>query len=260
MLKGIDHVLIAVEDLELGIEIYERLGFEVLRGGDHPTMGTSNALIPLADGTYLELLTVRDLALAEREVPFIVAALRRPNRLARFALESDDIEADVAAIRARGLEMSAIRDGERTRPDGERVAWRAAFPTNAQMPFILQDVTPRALRVPAPSFGIGKETRMGDVNVGVTDLERAYELYKQLLGEEGEDGWFELVRGAVILKDVDTEQLLHLVLEGDNPKEVINAWQGGEVNFDHQVIGDIGITLIPLETAGVPLSLTGRIA
>jgi hypothetical protein len=59
MITGIDHVLIAVEDLDLAIEVYEQLGFQVLRGGDHPKMGTSNALVPLADGTYL-ITRIRD--------------------------------------------------------------------------------------------------------------------------------------------------------------------------------------------------------
>ncbi len=260
MILGIDHVLIAVEELELASEVYQTLGFQVLPGGKHPKMGTHNALVPLADGTYLELIGVWDMELAREASPFVVAALERENRLARFVLESDNLDADVTAIRARGFALGDAQAGERERPDGQKVAWRAAFPTDARFPFLIQDVTPRELRVPAPTAGIGKNVRMGDVNVGVVDLATAYEQYKKLLGADGEDGWFEMTRGAVILQDVDTERLLQIVLEADNPLEVVNAWQAGEVEFKQQFIGGIGITLEPFNTLGVPMQFTGRLS
>lgn len=260
MLTGIDHVLIAVDDLELAVEVYERLGFQVVRGGKHPQMGTHNALVPLADGTYLELVGIWDLELAQQANPAIVETLQKENRLARFVLASDNLDSDVIAMRARGFDIGDAQAGERERPDGAKVAWRAAFPPDTRFPFVIQDVTPRELRVPVPEYGIGKNVRMGDVNVGVVDLASATEAYQKLLGEEGEDGWFELTRGAVILKDVDTERILQIVLEADNPLEVLNAWQGGEVEFTQQVLGGIGITLEPLKTLGVPLQFTGRLS
>ena len=64
-------------------------------------MGTYNALVPLADGSYLELIGIFDAELAQTASPMITAALRQQNRLAGFALASDDLDADVAAIRAR---------------------------------------------------------------------------------------------------------------------------------------------------------------
>jgi catechol 2,3-dioxygenase-like lactoylglutathione lyase family enzyme len=260
MLLGIDHVLIAVQDLELAVEVYQKLGFQVLPGGDHPKMGTSNALVPLADGSYLELITVRDPALAEQASPVIVAALARENRLARFVLESDNLESDVIAIRARGFEIGDPASGERDRPDGQKVAWRSAMPADPLYPFVIQDVTPRTVRVPAPESGIGQTLRMGDINVGVTDLATAITAYQKFLGMDGEEGWFELPRGAVILKDVDTERLLQVVLEADNPLDVSGAWQKANVEYREQVLGGVGITLEPIETLGAPLAITGRVS
>jgi hypothetical protein len=259
MILGIDHILIAVEDLDIATETYERLGFQVLRGGEHPNAGTHNALVPLSDGSYLELVGVWDMALAEQKAPHIVNALRRENRLANFALESNDLEADVAAIRARGLEMADIHEGERNRPDGVRVAWRSASPTNPNLPFLLQDVTPRDTRIPLPTFGIGQTLSLNDVNVGVTDLASAQTAFEQLLGIDGEDGWFELERGDIILDDVDTDRILKLVLEADDVPQIVNAWQGGEVTYDQQIIGGMGITLQPFETLGAPIEITGRV-
>ncbi len=259
MILGIDHILIAVHDLEIATEVYQRLGFQVLKGGEHPKMGTHNALVPLADGSYLELIAVQDMALAEEKVPHVVNALRRENRLANFALESNDLEADLKMIRDRGLEMNDIHDGERNRPDGQRVAWRSASSTNPNLPFLLQDVTPRELRIPLPTFGIGQTLSLNDVNVGVTDLDSAQAAFQQLLGVDGEDGWFELERGDIILADVDTERILKLVLAADDVPQIVNAWQGGDVTYDQQIIGGMGITLQPFETEGAPIEITGRV-
>jgi hypothetical protein len=156
--------------------------------------------------------------------------------------------------------MGEIREGERQRPDGVRVAWRSCSPADTRFPFLLQDVTPRELRIPAPTSGIGLTLRMGDVNVGVTDSLSAQAGYRQLLGIDGEEGWFELERGAIILKDVDTERVLQIVLEADNPLEIVDTWQAGNVPFDQQVIGGMGITLEPENTLGAPIAITGRIS
>lgn len=260
MILGIDHILIAVQDLELAIEVYQQLGFEVLRGGEHPKAGTHNALVPLADGTYLELIGVWDELLAQEQSPHVVTALHHENRIAQFALASDDLDGDVAAIRARGFEIAEPRDGERARPDGIRVAWRSAHPTDPRFPFLLQDVTPRELRVPAPTAGIGRTLRFGDVNVGVTDLAGAQDAYQKLLGVNGEDGWFELQRGGIILKDVDTERVLQIVLEADNPLDLVEQWGAANVEFDQQIIGGMGITLEPANTLGAPIQITGRVS
>lgn len=260
MILGIDHILIAVEDLQLAIETYQALGFEVLAGGQHPKMGTQNALVPLADGTYLELISVVAPALAESEAPHVTTALAHENRLAAFALESNDLAADVSAVRGRGFELNEPHEGARERPDGQHVAWRSAHAPDWHYPFLIQDSTPRPLRISPPTSGIGRTLRMGDVNVGVRDLASASVAYQKLLGMEGEDGWFELARGAIILKDVDIERVLQVVLEADNPLEIVQAWQDANVPFDQNVIGGVGITLEPQNTLGAPLALTGRMS
>src|SRR6516164_4502171 len=60
----LDHVVIRVRDLEEACADYRALGFTVTPGGEHPTLGTRNALIPFEDDTYLELI-----AFPPREVP-----------------------------------------------------------------------------------------------------------------------------------------------------------------------------------------------
>jgi len=59
MLTGIDHIAIAVDDLDAAGSAFETAGFRITPGGSHPT-GTHNALIPFADGAYLELIAIED--------------------------------------------------------------------------------------------------------------------------------------------------------------------------------------------------------
>ena len=89
---------------------------------------------------------------------------------------------------------------------GSRVAQRHA--RRPAMPFLIQDVTPREQRIPLPTVGIGLTLHINDVNVGIKDVPTASQEYAKLLGVAGDEGWFELQRGAIILKDVDTERLL----------------------------------------------------
>jgi catechol 2,3-dioxygenase-like lactoylglutathione lyase family enzyme len=55
----LDHIVIAVQDLERTIADYQSLGFNVLRGGEHPGRSTHNALVVFADGVYFELIAWR---------------------------------------------------------------------------------------------------------------------------------------------------------------------------------------------------------
>src|SRR5262245_17849416 len=55
ILKGIDHLVIVVPDLDTAVASYRGLGFTVVPGGRHPT-GPLNALIAFTAGAYLQLI------------------------------------------------------------------------------------------------------------------------------------------------------------------------------------------------------------
>lgn len=146
MLTGIDHLVILVPDLETGIRDYEGLGFTVVPGGQHPG-GTHNALIAFGDGAYIELIAFQDRSASSehRWRRFLDAG----GGLIDFALGSTDLAADVARLTGAGLPYAPM-DGARARPDGVQLQWRSASISPAgQLPFIIEDVTPRGLRVPS---------------------------------------------------------------------------------------------------------------
>ena len=99
--------MICVPDLQRGIDIYTRLGFNVHPGGVHPGRGTHNA-IAFHEDDYLELLGVRDRAeyLAASRTPGgpgggLLEFVDQGGGLRYIALQSNDLAADVAAMRDR---------------------------------------------------------------------------------------------------------------------------------------------------------------
>src|SRR6185503_14907666 len=133
-----------------GIDAYSRIGFNIYPGGAHAGRGTHNA-IAFHQDDYLELLSLRD-----RDAP--AAPGSSEARLAEFlargggfryvAVQSDDLAADVAAMRARGVDVSDVTDGARHTPGGAKLEWKSATLNGADsLPiFFLQHVTPLAQR------------------------------------------------------------------------------------------------------------------
>jgi catechol 2,3-dioxygenase-like lactoylglutathione lyase family enzyme len=184
VITGIDHVVILVADLEAAIAQYASVGFEVRRGGVHPGAGTENALIPLADGSYLELLAVSDPAQAAHHPLWVQpdGRRRRAGEYGGFALSTDDVDREAQRIVDTGVEMSAPRDGSRLRPDHTEIRWRVSFPREAGLPFLIEDVTPRETRVPPPRRGLGLRASISEVRVASAGLAATAAAYRQFLG------------------------------------------------------------------------------
>jgi hypothetical protein len=143
VLLGIDHLVIAVRDLDdAADELERRVGLAATGGGRHPTLGTQNRLAWLGD-TYLELVSIADPSVAEGSwlgVPTL-AALERGGGLATWAIATDSIDADIAALRGIGAGFGDPTRGERVRPDGTIVRWRLAIGGAlgpAEPPFLIE--------------------------------------------------------------------------------------------------------------------------
>ncbi len=140
----LDHVVIAVADLDKAFSDYGRLGFTVIRGGEHANGITHNVLVVLGDGAYLELIAWKRPEPGNRWSDVFA---RDGAGFVDYALLPDDIAAVVAQAQGRGLDIEDPQPGGRARPDGARLEWRTARSPRADVPFLCGDVTPRALRV-----------------------------------------------------------------------------------------------------------------
>ena len=183
-LLRLDHVVIAVGDLERTVACYVDAGFTVTPGGRHPGRNTSNALVVFEDGAYLELITYSAPSPDERWWRELDA---HGDGLVDFALLPQDLPAVVARARARGLtDITGPLPGGRVRPDGERVEWQTARQAHHDLPFLCADITTRSLRVPEgelrrhPNGAKGVE----EVTVAVADTKASLARYRAFLGDE----------------------------------------------------------------------------
>jgi hypothetical protein len=148
MIRGIDHLVIACAEPDAAAaELSEKLGLMATGGGRHPTGGTWNRIVWLADGSYLELIGVDDRA-AAGDSGVGAAALRTLDHhgsgLATFALTVDDLDVTVRGLRAAGASFSDPVHGSRRRDDGELVEWSVSLPKGelgpAAVPFLIEHV------------------------------------------------------------------------------------------------------------------------
>ena len=110
MIKSIDHILVAVEDLDKAIENYSLVfGFGPTWQGSHPSLGTKNALFPL-DNLYFELIAVNDDGpLAETVNEHLE---KNGESVFGLALETDDIEKAKKKLSASFKVDLEIQDGK----------------------------------------------------------------------------------------------------------------------------------------------------
>src|SRR5688572_9576390 len=99
VLTRIDHVMICVPELARGVDAYRRIGFDVHPGGAHSSGGTETA-IAFLQHDCLELLGVRESRSHEASAG-LVEFLARGGVLRYICVQSDDLAADVAAMRPR---------------------------------------------------------------------------------------------------------------------------------------------------------------
>jgi catechol 2,3-dioxygenase-like lactoylglutathione lyase family enzyme len=119
-LRGLDHIIIGVNDLEQATRIFNQdLGLAVSGGGIHPTGGTANRIIVIGD-TYLELITIRDRAEAQQSM---LDRLAKGDGYLNFVLASNDIYADSKAMTERGISIIGPNAGELRGADGRSRGW-----------------------------------------------------------------------------------------------------------------------------------------
>jgi hypothetical protein len=253
MLQSIDHVVIVVRDLAQTVADYERAGFTVTPGGEHLGGATHNALISFANGTYFELIAFREPDRPQDHRWW--QRLRRGEGLVDYALLSDELEAEAAHARRSGLDPRGPVDGGRRRPDGERLAWRSFAlgqgVGQTALPFVIQDVTSRALRVPGGPATQHRlpVTRVAGLSLVVRDLSHAAGELAALFGVAGEAlesragaaaarrfavgrQWLELVESGGAMSPAGQ----HLEAVGEGPFEVVLSGAGDAAPGSGQLV------------------------
>ena len=138
----IDHIIYGTADLDVAsARMQAELGLTAIAGGRHDGLGTHNRLVPLGDGSFVELLAVADPHEAKDSAlgSALVTAIRAGDGLLGWAVAVDDIEPVAARL---GIPITTVgRQGRTARLVG--VAESLAEP---YLPFFIEHDASR----PAP--------------------------------------------------------------------------------------------------------------
>ncbi len=175
----IDHVPFAHSDLEAISDEFDRLGLEADYGGVHGNGVTHMSVLGFDDRSYVELISER----AEGSHDFWPAHIRADAGPVAWCVRVPDVVATCKRLLERGVPVRGPLYDSRERDDGTLVEWdRAVFGTDEDrllLPFAIADRTPLSARVePSASVAGGPLTGIGQVVLGVRDLEAAIELFR----------------------------------------------------------------------------------
>jgi Glyoxalase-like domain len=138
----IDHLVYACPNLEQAVdEIAARTGVRAASGGQHPGLGTRNALLSLGPRCYLELLAPDPAQPSPPQPrPFGLDNLHGP-ALRGWAVAPANLDAAIQAVRAAGTDPGQPIAGLRHAPDGTPLSWRMTPPSElnglAIAPFLI---------------------------------------------------------------------------------------------------------------------------
>jgi hypothetical protein len=152
----LDHVSYATSAGCLA-DVVQRIGAQVgagfVDGGRHPRFGTRNFILPLAGGTYLEVVSPLDHPAVDR-APFGQAVKARAEEGGGWLGWVVGVD-DITAVEAR-LGRDAV-DGNRHRPDGYDLHWKQIgvndLINDPQLPFFIQWEVPQAEHPSAAARG-----------------------------------------------------------------------------------------------------------
>lgn len=187
MLLGFDHLIVAVTDIVEADRNYTHLGFAVTHRPDAGPSETAIRIICFDDGSYLELFSFRDPnQLSKHRWATLVP---RGEGWIDWSLHCDDVAVEAAKLKQHGLPHAGPRTGGKSLLDGR--AWKVGVVEagygvgNPLMPFLIQDLADRQIRVPRPAGAppqVGGTPGIAGVTQLTRDLSGSVGLLSKLLG------------------------------------------------------------------------------
>jgi Glyoxalase-like domain len=180
LLAGLDHLVYATPDLAVGIAAIDKLlGVRATPGGQHPGLGTRNALVALGPSSYLEIIGPDpDQPKPAGPLRFGIDDLKTP-RIVTWVAKGTALEQTARAAAERGVKLGPVIPGSRRRPDGVVLSWRYTDPNTVVadriVPFLIDWGTS-----PHPSASAARGATLVDVRAEHPDAERVQKMLDAL--------------------------------------------------------------------------------
>ena len=184
MIFQIDRVVFAWAHLEALAGAFASVGLATDYGGIHTNGATHMATLGFADGTYLELISVRQ---PGQQAPVWQRHIATNGGICAWSVSVGDVQRISDRLRSLGIPVDGPRSSSRRRPDGETIESELAFVGADSMgslhPFMITDQTPRENRVRiSDSVGGSGLTGLDSVVLAVNDVEAAAIEFRRVYG------------------------------------------------------------------------------
>ena len=264
MIKSIDHILVAVKDLEKAVRDYSLVfGFGPTWQGNHPSLGTKNALFPL-ENMYLELIAIDD----EGPLAETVNEHLKKNGESIFglALETDNIELAKNELSASFNTDLKISDGKGVNniSKDERY-WRNIFIPNKLSRGIFTLLIQHTKGI-LPEHDISDESnisRMDHVVINSNDPDGLVDLYGDKYGIRlALDQFVEKWGGRMLFFRTDHTTIEAIGIKKDGPAEDFLwglAWTTKDIKKTHKRLVDAGVNVTDIKDGRKPKTLVATI-
>lgn len=149
----LDHITVTAQTLPEGIEyVADQIGIRVPLGGQHPIMGTHNALMALGPNEFLEIIAIDpDAAPIARARWFGLDIFSGPPRLSTWVLATDQIDESLRELPDESGPAIPMTRGQ--------LSWLISVPESGQLPF--QGACPTVIQWPGGPHPSAQMTNLG---------------------------------------------------------------------------------------------------
>ena len=183
MISTLDHIILAVEDLNEAEKNYKKIfGIEPVWRGEHKELGTANVIFNLKN-TYLELLSSNGEGLGAALVNHYLE--KDGEGLIGIVFGTNDLNEVASSIKDKGFNVAEITEGEGTNSDESEIRkWKNLFLppelTRGLFSFIIEH-TEGNLPSNKPVIQ-SSVTKLDHVVINTNDADGFIEIYKNVYG------------------------------------------------------------------------------
>ena len=252
MFTHLDHLIVAVEDLETAAANYQKLfGMKPVWSGEHKELGTSNALFTFKN-TYFELLSATGEGLGADLVNHYLN--QSGEGLIGIVFATDGIEKARFSLEEQGFNMPDISDGQGTNSSNKQIRkWKNLFLppelSRGLFSFIIEHTqgelpTPKVWQSSAPH-------KLDHVVINTNDADSFIDVYKDAFGirlalDKTIDHWKKRMLFFRLAKTTIE------VIEEKNSQETKDtlwglAWDVGSIEETHKRLLSEGVDITPIK-------------